>query len=390
MTTRLRFRQTPILMVFLVPVFLALPLRASDLPPAAQKALYEAGQAMEKGDHATAEEILTLFRQNQADVPHHLVEFALGNALAMQGRPKDALPHYRRCTELEPGYAPAWQNLGKTALDLGDHLQAGQGLARTYELGGGTDHDLLFNSCLAFVLAGSPQEALSGLERLTSGAVGKPKIQWMEILLKVHLDLGQEKKAIITLERMLADDGDNADLWKLLAQIRIRQNEYRKSLAAWEIYAGLGRPSPEELVLMGDLYMALGVPAKAAHNFAQALEHKQCPRLREKLVEAHLASRDPAKAASSARLFIDLTPTSRLWLTLGRALFEQGEYDEALLAFEQSGRLDPKDGKAHIMRGHCALRLKNREAAMAALEQARRFPAQRDQAVALLRIAATL
>ncbi len=382
--------KTPVLLSFLIMLSMATVLPASDLPPAAQRVLYEAGQAMDKGDHATASQILHHYRKEHADAPHHLVEFTLGNALAMQNKPKDALTHYRRCTELEPGYAPAWQNLGKTALDLGDHVLAGQALTRAYELDGKQNPDLLFNACVAYIMGGNAKKALPGLEQLASGKADKPNTPWMEALLKVYLDLGQENKAAKTLEGMLTGDGDNADLWKLLAQIQARQNEYRKSLAAWEIYASMREPTPEELALMGDLYAAIGVPAKAAVSYEKALNRKECPRLREKLVNAHLAARDPAKVVESAKTAIDRHPSASLWLAMGRALFELGEYAKAGDAFARSAQLNPGDGHPHLMRGYCALRIKNRDMALTSLEQARRFSNTRDQAAALLKIAATL
>lgn len=389
-TTYFSANTGPVVMTVLILLSMATALQASDLPPVAQKALFEAGQAMENGNHAKATQILRQFRQAHADAPHHLVEFTLGNALSMQNKPKEALLHYQRCTELEPDYAPGWQNLGKTALDLGDHALAGRALTRAYELGDKKDHDLLFNACVAHILGGEAKKALPGLEHLTSGKAGKPKTPWQEALLKVYLDLGQEKKAAQTLESMLAADGDNPDLWKLLAQLRARQNEYRKSLAAWEIYTGMREPTPEERVLMGDLYAAIGVPIKAAESYEQALTRKDCPRLREKLVNAHLAARDSAKVVESAKAAISRQPSANLWLALGHALFELGEYEKAADAFAHSARLNPGDGHPHLMRGYCALRIKNRDMALAALEQARRFPNTRDQAAALLKVAATL
>jgi tetratricopeptide (TPR) repeat protein len=380
----------PVVLTVLILLSMATVLQASELPPVVQKTLYEAGQAMENGSHAKATQILRQFRQAHADTPHHLVEFTLGNALSMQNKPKDALLHYQRCTELEPDYAPGWQNLGKTALDLGDHPLAGRALTRTYELGGKKDHDLLFHACAAHILGGEAKKALSGLEHLTSGKAGQPKTPWLEALLKVYLDLGQEKKAARTLDGMLANDGNNAALWKLLAQIQARQNEYRKSLAAWEIYTSMHQPTPEELVLMGDLYAAIGVPAKAAESYEHALVRKDCPKLREKMVNAHLAARNPAKVVESAKTAINKRPSGALWQAMGRALFELGEYDQAADAFAHSAQLNPGDGHPHLMRGYCALRIKNRDMALTALEQARHFPNTRDQAAALLKVAATL
>lgn len=360
------------------------------LPADVQRTVYEAGQAMNAKKYSQAENILQRHRSAHADAPHYLVEFTLGNALAMQEKTAAALKHYTISAQLRPDFAPAWQNIGKSAHDLGDYSRCATALAKTYELTGKKEHGLLFNAAASHIMAGENKKALPLLERLGSGAAGTPRQEWMEALVKVCLDLGLEKKAAKAVQGMVERHENDPRWWKLLAQLHTRQNEYKKGLAAWEIYATLASPSTEEVVLMGDLYSAVGVPSKAAHQYERALPHKSCPVLREKLAEAHLAAHDPAKAVAAAKAALGKKETARLWQIMGRAYFELGQFKNAYDAFTHSARLDPEDGRPHIMRGYCALRLHNKGMAQTALEKARQFKSSRAQAEQLLKATAAL
>lgn len=360
------------------------------LPAPVQKAVYEAGQAMEAKKYGEAEKILVQYGREHVDAPHYLVEFFLGNALALQSRHAEAVRHYTACTALKADYAPAWQNLGKSAHDQGDHGRAGSALVRAYELTGKKNPDLLFQAAGCFILGKDEKKALPHLEHLASGAAGKPKPEWQEVLIKICMDLGQEKKAAQAVQGLLSTSENDPKWWKLLAQIQTRMSDYKNALVAWEVYTSLAAPTPEELVLMGELYAAIGVPAKAAQSYEKALPHKNCATLREKLANAHLAAHQPSEAVEVAEAAVKTQPTAGLWQVLGRALFELGDYGKASNAFEQSTRLNPKDGRAHLMRGYCALRLRDKGMALASLEQARKFPASRSQAEQLLRAATNL
>ena len=108
-------------------------------------------------------------------------------------------------------------------------------------------------------------EALPALERLASGALGAPRQEWLEALLKTYMELGKGAKAAQTVKGLLARDQENPGWWKLLAQMQTRQHSYKEALSAWEVYATLAGTIPaEEEILIGDIYSAAGVPLRAA------------------------------------------------------------------------------------------------------------------------------
>lgn len=356
-----------------------------------QEALYNADQAMNKKQYAQAEKILGDYMAKHPAPKHHFVEFLLGNALIMQGKNARALEHYTSATALRPDFAPAWANQGKAAYDLGQYAVAGRALGKAYELDGKKDGALLYQSAAAYLMGKRNAEALPALERLASGALGAPRQEWLEALLKTYMELGKGAKAAQTVKGLLARDQENPGWWKLLAQMQTRQHNYKEALSAWEVYATLAGTIPaEEEILIGDIYSAAGVPLRAAQWYARALPRTGSGSLREKLARSYLAAHQPAQAASFASKAASERPGAEMWRIAGQAYFELGEYRKAYDAYTESLRLDASDGRSQLMQGYCALQLRNKSLASAALEKARKYSSVRAQAEQLLRAVAAL
>lgn len=361
------------------------------LPRPMQEALYNADQALREKRYAQAEKILDDYVAKHPEPKHHFVEFLRGNALIMQGKSAHALERYTAATDLRPDFAPAWTNMGKAACDLQRYAVAGRALGKAYELDGKKDGALLYQSAAAWLMGGKNAEALPALERLASGALGEPRREWLEALLKTYLDLGKGAKATQTVKGLLARDQNNPRWWKLLAQMQTRQHNYKEALSAWEVYAALSGSIPaDEEILIGDVYSAAGVPLRAAQWYAQALPRAGNDKLRGKLARSYLAAHQPRQAAAFASKTASERPSAEMWRVAGQAYLELGEYRKAYDAYAESLRLDASDGRSQLMLGYCALQLRNKTLAMNALEKARKFSAVRTQAEQMLRAVATL
>jgi tetratricopeptide (TPR) repeat protein len=361
------------------------------LPAAVQKAVYEAQQAMAAKKYAEAETVLSAYERANPQAPHYLVAFTLGNALAFQGKENEALARYRVSAELNPAFAPAWQNLGKTCFDLKQYARAGEYLFKAWEAAEPKDPALRHHAAVAWMLAGENQKAMTHLEYLVSGAAGSPETPWIEALLKVCLDLGRDDKAVEAVRNLLAKEENQPRWWKLLAQLHARRQEYRKAASAFEVYAllvpGLAR---EEAVLLGDLYNAIAIPLKAARAYQSALAMRDGPKVRKKQAAAWLAAHRPDAARETMLEGPEPLACPTVWLALGRAYYDRGDWEKALDAFSRSARLGPEDGRAHLMLGHCALQLQKKEIAVAALRKASEFKEYRQQASRLLEATALL
>ena len=360
---------------------------APKLTPAVRKAVYAAQQAMEKKDYGKAEEYLRKYVQKYPQKSHYLVEFTLGNALALMGKESEALSHYKTSAHLYPEYAPTWQNMGKICFDMKQYEKAGDCLLNAYKTDEKKEPSLLYNVAVCYLIAGKAKKALPHLEYLVSGKAGPPKTEWLEALLKVCMDLQLKEKAFQVIHRLLEKNGSDPRWWKILAQFHLQQSDYKAAVAALTVHSYLTSLKKQDMMLLGDLYNAVGVPLKAAAYYEEALNssNNNNPAIFEKLASAYIAAHRTAKAIEVLDRALEKKPTSGLWFMMGQVLYEQGNFDKAYNAFNQSARLNSKNGRAYLMMGYCALQMDKKKAARTAFQKATRFPKQRKVAKKLLK-----
>jgi tetratricopeptide (TPR) repeat protein len=351
--------------------------KAPKLTPAVRQAVYDAQQAMGKKEFLKAEKCLKKYIRKYPQKPHYLVEFNLGNVLALIGKEREALSHYKTSADLYPGYAAVWQNMGKICFDLKQYEQAGDCLLKAHETDKKKDPSALYNVAAFYIMAGKEEKALPHLQYLSSGQAGPPKCEWLEALLKVYLDLQLKEKAFEVINRLLDKSGNDPRWWKMLAQFHLQQNDYKKALAMLTIHSYMTSTTRKDIMFLGDLANAIGIPLKAAEYYEKALSFSNSPADYEKLATVYIAAQKPEKAIGALNRALNKKPTSKLWHMMGQVLYEIEEFGKAHNAFDQSARLNPKDGRPYLMMGYCALQLENKDKAVLALKKASQFPRQR-------------
>jgi Flp pilus assembly protein TadD len=90
-------------------------------------------------------------------------------AQAAQGRTTEALRTLGRATEVEPGSARAWSQLGVVALTHQDLGTAGEALLRALDLAPDNE-EALFHLAVLHVLVGAREEAIATLRDLAGGS----------------------------------------------------------------------------------------------------------------------------------------------------------------------------------------------------------------------------
>ncbi len=363
---------------------------APKLTPVVQKVVYEAQQLMEKKDYLKAEGCLRKFIEKNRKRPHYLVEFTLANALAVAGKDSEALPHYRAAARLYPNFAAAWQNMGKIYFDLNQYDEAGDCLLKAYEVSEKNNPSLLYYAAVSYIMAEKGENALPHLEYLSSGEAGDPKTEWLEALLKVYMDMKLKEKAFAVVRRLIDENEDAPRWWKILAQLHLQQGDYKPAVAALTVHSYLTFLTKQDIMLLGDLTNAIGVPLKAAKYYEKALNLTNNVGDYEKLASAYIGAHRPAKAIEVLDKALEKKPTSGLWFMMGHVLYEEENFDKAYNAFNQSARIDPKSGRAYLMMGYCALQMDKKETARSAFQKATRFPKQQKIARDLLKHIASL
>lgn len=350
-----------------------------------QKIVYEAQQLMEKKDYLKAQGCLKQFIEKNSKSPHYLVEFTLANALAVVDKNTEALQHYRAAASLYPDFVAAWQNMGKIYFDLKQYDEAGDCLLKGYELNEKKNSAMLYYAAVSYIMAEKERKALPHLEYLVSGEIGAPKTEWLEALLKVYMDLKLKEKAFAVVRRLINENGDDPRWWKILAQLHLQQSDYKPAVAALTVHSYLTPLKKQDIMLLGDLNNAIGVPLRAAAYYEKALTLSNNVDDYEKLASTYIAAHRLAKAKNALNMALAKKPTFRLWFMTGHMLYEEANFDKAYDAFAQSAILDSKNGRAYLMMGYCALQMDKKKIARNAFQKATRFPKERKIAKKLLK-----
>jgi len=185
---------------------------------------------------------------------------------------------------------------------------------------------------------------------------------------------------------LLEKDKNNPSYWKLLAHLYLQQNNYKKGVTAFTIYSYLNPLKREEMVLLGDLNQAIGLPLKAAEYYEKVVGiggDKISDY--EKLASTYLAGHRPERAKVALERALNKGPNSRLWFMMGQVLYEEEKFEEAYCAFKKSAVLNDEDGGCYLMMGYCALQTGKKSEAGIAFKKAAQFPRQRKMARKLLK-----
>jgi tetratricopeptide (TPR) repeat protein len=194
------------------------------------------------------------------------------------------------------------------------------------------------------------------------------------------MELGKNPEAEKAVGRLLHRRPDEPRWWKMMANFHIKSEAYGKAAAALKIHNQLAAPKKEDLIGLGDLYMAAGVPLKAAEQYEKTLQWSRTSVDFKRLASAYLAAYQPEKAVSALRQALELEPDSGLWHMLGSIFYNQDKPEEAFKAFQKSFYLDSQKGDAALLMGYSAIKAGLYDEAIDAFEKAKEFKKQEQQA----------
>lgn len=362
----------------------------SPVPPptpgyAAQQALFDAQTRYDKGDKQQAEALLRDFIKKNPQSEHYLLRFMLGNILAEKGDGQGAIVQYKHTISLYPSYAAGWLNLGKLYYEGGQYGRAADSLLTGYKLSGEGNRTIQYHGAVCRLLNREYQAAITLLEELS--AQPEPQQAWVETLVTAYLENQMAPKALASVNGLLAQGDAKPYLWKLRGRIMLEFKDYEGALQSLLIYSHGDELSVEESMLVGNLFSVLKSPSAAAQYYLAAIR-KSKERLNvdqaERLAVTYLAAHEPAKAQAFLGDAVRRDPSARLYLLLGKILYDQGIYYDAAEAFSKSAELDPLDGQTHLLRAYCLIKLEDRAASLAALKQAMKFADSKEAAERLL------
>ena len=361
--------------------------KTQDLSMRATRVLYEAQQLIDRKEYDKAARILEKFIEKHPKQDHCFVEFTLGNALYFTGKKEACLSHYQAAAKMDPAYGPVWVNLGQVAYDLKQYGLAADALTRGFALTEEEEQnpDLLYYAAVAHIMDGHKEKAAPILEALVSGEHGDPDKEWFQALLNIYLDLDREQQAERLLQRMMERYGDEPETWRLAYRFEANRQNYKMAAVALTIYGYLKPLAREEAILLADLYATIKVPVLACAYYENAFASEASPEEYERLASAYMAAHKTGDARKTLAKALTRKPTPSLWSLVGDLNYMEEDFEGAYHAFEESARLDPRDGRAYLMMGYCALQTHKKKQAADALQKAQGFPKQRKLAKQLLK-----
>ncbi len=355
-----------------------------DLPADSRLALFEAQTLRDEGNAGEAASLLAGFIEQNPDSDHYLVRFHSAVSHALAGDTERALEDYRLTTELEPRYAQAWISLGELAYNLGRYELAASALATGYEKSEIKQPSVLFYTAASLVMSERSIEAVPILEELVSGAHGDATLEWHRALVMAYLETGELEKGSAALDTMLKRFGGEPESWDVAFQYHVRADDYEEAAVALMVSDYLEPLTRQQRMQLGDIFLAIGVPALAGETYVEAVGDSATTDELERLASAHLAAYQFAEAEAALGRAIEQDPTARLWSLLGDLHFMRSDYGPAYDAYASAAEADSTFSRSFLMMGYCAIQLERPDDAMASLRVAQTFPDQADKAEKLM------
>ena len=284
-------------------------------------------------------------------------DFILGNLCFQNDDFTKAAKYFAQATTKFPSFRRAWKNLGMVRVRLGDYEMAIAPLARAIALG---DNESRTYAILAFAYmnAGRYTSAESAYRYAT---ISEPdNLEYKLGIVKCQVAQGNYDAAAAMLDELLQRYPEKDTLWSIQANIYLQKNLPGKAAVNFEMLRRLGKATPENLTVLGDIYMTQEYPGLALPVYQEAIQLDGWKHPAHALRAAEiLTSRGAWKEA--AHLFAKIRETAAGNLTgadevkllkyEAKLALATGKGEEAIKVIEQIIVRNPLDGEALLMAG---------------------------------------
>lgn len=370
-----------------------------DLPGPVKRALFRAQELRNEEKPAEAAKVLNECLERYGQFDGHALRLHLASALYLVGSTQqnpdsarayfeNAKTHYEASVRHNDASAQGWLHLGRTCYELGDYECTMRAFVKLNSLLPEPNASVQLSAGVAAHMAQRPARAYELLSELVNGKFGPPPLEWCRAYVAAAHGADRTRDTFPVLRALVEREPGNPEAWQLLYQAAGMMADYEQAAAALTIVDFIQPSDVQQLVQLGDLYMQIDVPAKAAPYYERALATPDANKpadLRERLAGAYVTAHDYENAIRFLDAELRKNPTARMWSFLGDVHYARDDYEEALSAFRESSKLDPGNGRAFLMMGYCAYQLERNDEARTHLLAAAGFDDQRDAAQQLLR-----
>lgn len=285
-----------------------------------------------------------------------IFDFTLGNVYFQNDDLTNAVKHFEAALAKFPDYRRAQKNLAFALMRDGKYKEAIQPLTRTITLNGG-DGKVFGLLGFAYLNQGRYVSAEGAYQQAT---VFEPEnVDYKLGLVKCAVATSNYDHALALLDELIEQAPDRDNLWTLQANVFIQKEQPSKAAISLEILRRRGKATPQNLFLLGDLYMTQEARDLALSAYLEAIEKDGGQNTAKALNAAQiLVSRGAWDEAR--KLFARIRAGTgnlagadelKLLKLEAKVAMATGEGDKAIETLEQIVRKNPLDGEALLLAG---------------------------------------
>ncbi|MEM0966217.1 MAG: tetratricopeptide repeat protein [Verrucomicrobiota bacterium] len=195
--------------------------------------------------------------------------FVQGNVLLQLGETEEAAFYLKRALSLFPSFRRAYRSLALLQLQEDNFQDSIPLWIKVIELGGGDgqSYGLLGYAYL------QEENWIAAARALENALVFRPESRDIRRgIVHAFTQSGRPEQASELVIELLNENPEEPQLWRLLANLRLAEDDLSGTAAALEVSTRFPTKQPDSLLLLGTIYASLGLPQKALDAYERLLE----------------------------------------------------------------------------------------------------------------------
>lgn len=352
-----------------------------------QRLLYNAQKAQQEEKPDEAIGLLESYLNKKPENPPVIVYSFLGSLYHQTEKLEKAHWAFTKGFALKPDDFLLCRNLAIISYQLKQIKKAAAYFEKAYELNNRQQHEILYQAATLYYFEKQYKDTIRLAKRHIESHPSV-KRRWIKLIVHSYLESKNKKKAESTILAYLKRYPGDAAFWQILAGIQLEKEDYLRGAASLEIYLRLAEPKERDWVELGDIYMFLNAPLKAA--FCYQKSQSNSVELYKKRAAAYTALHRYDMASKMYSDALLLQPDADLFQDKGRLFYDNGQYHKSIKSLSKSLELKPEQEKVYLMLGNAALEVDDWKTAKKAFVAVSNKKYATSQAVAGLKIIETL
>ena len=200
------------------------------------------------------------------------LDFVLANLYFQNDQLDSAMKYYRSAIAKFPDFRRAHKNLGLLLVQRSDFAGALQHISRAVELG---DRDGRNYGLMGYAYI-NRENYLSAEQAYRNAILQDPETKdWKVGLARCLLAMERYKEAVALFDELIAGNPDDSTYWMLQANAYLGLERPAAAAVNLEAVRMMGKAQHASLVLLGDIYMTLGIPELATAAYLEVIETDQ-------------------------------------------------------------------------------------------------------------------